>query len=270
MSDIADRMNVSLEERKRAALEPEKREIETLLAELIASTIRPTNRQKFFLREALDNARRGLFQLARQDIEDFHRPESEWSPRAVISDARVEGVNREILQRRLDELRALPPQWPPMFTDFAAWSAEQGALLRRVADGEPINEEVDWGNVIEEIESLGRAQKNELANRIRTVLEHLLRLTASPANDPKPGWRTTIARSRAEIEALLEDSPSLRPLLDEIIAAELPRARKIAAAALAEYGEQPTVPLDQLSFTNDQVLDAWLPEDSSTRGPVRS
>lgn len=80
MSDIADHMNVSFEDRKRAALDPEKREIEKLLTELIGSTIRPTNRQKFFLREALDNARRGLFQLARQDIVDFHRPESEWSP----------------------------------------------------------------------------------------------------------------------------------------------------------------------------------------------
>ncbi len=266
MSEITDRMNVSLEERKRAALQPEKREIEKLLTELIAGTVRPTNRQKFFLREALDNARRGLFQLARQDIEDFHRPESEWSPRAVISDAMVEGVSREILERRLEELRALPPQWPPMFTDFAAWSVEQGALLRRVADGEPINEEVDWGNVIEEIESLGRAQKNELANRIRTVLEHLLRLAASPANDPKPGWRTTIERSRAEIEALLEGSRSLRPLLDEIIATELPRARKVAATALAEYGEQPTVPLDQLSFTKDQVLGVWLPDGNRTQG----
>lgn len=191
-------------------------------------------------------------------------------PRAAISDAMIEGVNREILQRRLEELRALPPQWPPIFTDFAAWSVEQGVLLRRVADGEPINEEVDWGNVIEEIEGLGRAQKNELATRVRAVLEHLRRLTASPANDPNPGWRTTIARSRAEIEALLEDSPSLRPLLDEIIATELPRARKIAATALAEHREQPTVPLDQVSFTKDQVLDAWLPDDSSTQGPLRS
>ena len=148
----------------------------------------------------------------------------------------------------------MPPQWPPMFTDFAAWSAEQGALLRRGADGEPINEEVDWGNVIEEIESWGRSQQNELANGIRTVLEHLLRLDASPANDPRPGWRTTIERSRAEIAALLEASPSLRPRVAAIIARELPRARKIAAAARTEFGEQPTVPLDQLGCTEAEVL----------------
>ena len=38
--------------------------------------------------------------------------------------------------------------------DILAWSDQQSERLRRVAAGERVND-VDWGNVIEEIESLG-------------------------------------------------------------------------------------------------------------------
>jgi hypothetical protein len=64
-------MNDSLEERKRADLEPEKRKIEKIVGDLIRQTTRPTNRQKYFLRQALGNARRGLFQLARSGTHPF-------------------------------------------------------------------------------------------------------------------------------------------------------------------------------------------------------
>jgi hypothetical protein len=249
-------MTVSFEEQQRKAVEPKKREVEQLVEQLLRRNSNLTKRQRFFMKEALDNARCGRFSLAKQDIADFLRPESDWSHLSPVTDEMVEGVNHQLLLHRLDELKAMPPQWPPVFTDFAAWSTQQAALLRLLAVGERLDndEEVDWGNVIEEIESSGRSQQNELASRVRTVLEHLLRHDASPANDPRAGWRSTIERGRADIEKLLEDNPSLRPRLDDIIAAELPRARKIAATTLEEYGEHPRTPLDQLSYTKEQVL----------------
>jgi hypothetical protein len=94
--------------------------------------------------------------------------------------------------------------------------------------------------------------RQELANRVRTVLEHLLRLDASPANNPRAGWRTTIVRSRAEIEILLED-PRLE--LTTVIADELPVARRLAALNLKDHGETPRRPLDQISYTEQQVMD---------------
>jgi hypothetical protein len=42
-------------------------------------------------------------------------------------------------------------------TDILEWSDHQAALLRRVAAGERVNE-VDWPNIIEEVESVGREQ----------------------------------------------------------------------------------------------------------------
>jgi hypothetical protein len=139
-------------------------------------------------------------------------------------------------------------------TDIVAWADQQAdALHRRAAN------EIDWDNVAEEIEGVGRSQEQELANRIRTVLEHLLRLEASPAKDPRAGRQITIVRSRADIANLLKGSRTLRASLGAVIADELPVAREIAALALAAYGEAPRVLLDQLSYTEEQVLGPWLP-----------
>ncbi len=61
-------------------------------------------------------------------------------------------------------------------TDLLLWSERQAALLRRAAAGERVNDQVDWENVAEEIESLGKSDRRELTNRIRTILTHLIKL----------------------------------------------------------------------------------------------
>ena len=43
-------------------------------------------------------------------------------------------------------------------TDILIWSERQGELLRRLARGERVNDQVDWENVVEEVESVGRDQ----------------------------------------------------------------------------------------------------------------
>lgn len=47
-------------------------------------------------------------------------------------------------------------------TDVLLWSERQAALLRRMGAGERVNDQVDWPNVAEEIESLGRSDKREM------------------------------------------------------------------------------------------------------------
>ena len=52
-----------------------------------------------------------------------------------------------------------------------------------------VNEtELDWPNIAEAIESLGKAAAREFANRVSTILIHLMNLAASPAIDPRIGW----------------------------------------------------------------------------------
>jgi hypothetical protein len=75
--------------------------------------------------------------------------------------------------------------------DFYAWSRQQAALLR---DGRFA--ELDLGHLIEEVDDLGGALKRSVRSRIGTIIEHLLKLEHSPAQDPRGGWYDTVITQR--------------------------------------------------------------------------
>ncbi|HEY1935891.1 MAG TPA: DUF29 domain-containing protein [Acetobacteraceae bacterium] len=143
--------------------------------------------------------------------------------------------------------------------DLAVWAESQARALRDAGHA-GTNLPIDWDNVAEEIESLGRSQGRELASRIRTILLHLMKLQGSPAVEPGAGWRETIQEQRSEIEAVLADSPSLRPTISSVIDRELDKAKRSAELALAGYGEQPRVDLRNLRYTAEQVMGDWFPD----------
>lgn len=147
-------------------------------------------------------------------------------------------------------------------TDLLSWSERQATLLRRRAAGERVNDvEPDWPNIAEEIESVGRAERSTLTSHVGAVIEHLLKLEASPSIAPCAGWKETIIRTRIAIDDVLQDSPSLRPSLDAIIARAHGQRRRLVAALLLLHNELPRVALEQLGYTADQVLGTWLPAD---------
>ena len=148
-------------------------------------------------------------------------------------------------------------------TDVYAWSERQGALLRRLAAGERVNDaDLDWPNIADEIESVGRSEGSALSGHIGNVLEHLIKLQISPATEPRAGWKETILRGRSEAEELLRDSPSLRLSLGDIIARRLPTSRRLAVAALDAHGERPSMDPNLLTFDEAQVLGEWFPNAS--------
>src|ERR1017187_9370055 len=111
--------------------------------------------------------------------------------------------------------------------DILAWSENQAALLRRLATGERVNNSIDWANVVEEIESVGRSERAALASHVRVIVEYLTKLQVSPAIAPRAGWRESVRQARAAVAELLEASPSLRRTLHDVIAREMPRARSL-------------------------------------------
>jgi hypothetical protein len=146
-------------------------------------------------------------------------------------------------------------------TDIVTWSEQQAELLRRRAAGELVNDaEIDWPNVAEEIEDVGHSQRDALENRIATVLLHLFRLEASPATDPRAGWRETVREQRRGIQRVLKRNPALRQLVATIINDEMTGARDDARASLADYNEEPRVDMAGVTFTEEQVLGPWLPD----------
>lgn len=94
--------------------------------------------------------------------------------------------------------------------DFYLWTQITAEQLK-----ENKFNEIDITNLIEEIESMGRSEKRELKSRLIVLLMHLLKWHYQPEKRSE-SWRSTITEQRICIEGLLEDSPSLKPLLSEV------------------------------------------------------
>ena len=76
--------------------------------------------------------------------------------------------------------------------DFYAWAKAQADLLRagRYSD-------LDLEHLIEEVDDLGESLYRSGRSRIRTIIEHLLKLEHSPAPNPRTGWVETSLRTPA-------------------------------------------------------------------------
>lgn len=95
--------------------------------------------------------------------------------------------------------------------DFVAWCEETAAKLKiRDIDN------LDFDNLIEEIESLGRSERRELKNRLMVLLTHILKRMYVNSLEKFNGWELTIIEQRRQIKSLLQDSPSLKPYLAQI------------------------------------------------------
>ncbi len=138
-------------------------------------------------------------------------------------------------------------------TDFYEWCLETAALIRdRKFD------EIDWENVAEEIESMGRRDKREVHSRLKVLIMHLLKWQAQPNHKHRPSWRATIDELRSHLELVLKDSPSLRRMLDEDLPAIYPHAVR---KATRETGLPSAFFPKICPFTTEQILnDDFFPE----------
>ena len=96
--------------------------------------------------------------------------------------------------------------------DILLWSERQAALLRRVAAGDPVNERPDWGNIIEEVESVGRGDLRAVRSLLLQALVHRLKAEAWPASPSVAAWEADARLFR--IQARDAFSPSMRQRLD--------------------------------------------------------
>ncbi|MGK7892430.1 MAG: DUF29 domain-containing protein [Xenococcus sp. (in: cyanobacteria)] len=96
-------------------------------------------------------------------------------------------------------------------SDFALWIEDTVKKLKAKNI-----EDLDWENLIEEVESLGKRDKRELKSRLITLFEHLLKCIYVPVLDCYRGWEVTISRTQQELTQILEDSPSLRNYLVQV------------------------------------------------------
>lgn len=134
--------------------------------------------------------------------------------------------------------------------DFYAWTQEQADLLRA---GNLSGLDVE--NLLEEIESMGISEKRELRRHLARLLQHLLKWNYQPERRTT-SWKSTIREQRDEIAALLDDSPSIRPLAVAVLAKAYDQGRQWAIDETGIQGFPDVCP-----FTLEQALDSgYLPE----------
>lgn len=144
--------------------------------------------------------------------------------------------------------------------DFYAWTREQASAMRDAASA-GANLPVDWANVAEEIEGMGRSDLRALLSHVARVIEHLLKLEHSPATDPRSGWEQSVAYQRQDALAILRDSPSLRGKLSGSLPDSYRQGRRFAVLGLArDRGiPEPHLPED-CPYTIEAILDEdWWP-----------
>ena len=137
-------------------------------------------------------------------------------------------------------------------TDILRWSEQQGELLRRRAAGELVNDvELDWPNLAEEVESVGRSQLFAVQSLLRQALINMLKADAWPSSSGVPHWLAEARRFRDDAAEAF--APSMRQRID------LPglyiKARRATPGTIDGQGPLP------MSETCPVTLDDLLADD---------
>jgi hypothetical protein len=137
-------------------------------------------------------------------------------------------------------------------SDFHEWATRSAEMLRAGTV-----EEAELGHIAEEIESMGIGQRRERLSRVRVLLIHLLKWRLQPGLR-SASWRATINARRREGADLLDQMPSLRPVL-------LAGFEKTYARAVADAADETGLPKEEFPsacpFTLEPVLNLEFPPE---------
>lgn len=156
-----------------------------------------------------------------------------------------------------------PPKGPDYDDDFYAWTQHQAAVLREMS---VTDNRFDRENVAEEIETLGRSERDAVRSQVRRIIEHFLKLQYSPATQPRSCWMRSINDARNILGDKL--SATLRRDLEAHFAALYDDARYDAELALQEFGEEGAAQrfLEICPYSLDEILaKRWYPEPMENR-----
>ncbi|MBD2437494.1 DUF29 domain-containing protein [Nostoc sp. FACHB-110] len=131
-------------------------------------------------------------------------------------------------------------------SDFVAWCERTVAQLKaKDVDN------LDFDNLIEEIESLGKSERREMRNRLLVLIAHILKRMYVNSPENFNGWEVTIVEQRKQLKGLLKDSPSLKPYLTQIFPEVYTDALDIVAV---EYKQTEFPDTWQFDFEIDSLL----------------
>jgi hypothetical protein len=111
----------------------------------------------------------------------------------------------------------------PYDADFYKWTLVQAKLLKNQEF-----DKVDIENIIEEIESLGRSQRDKLQSHLEVYFMHLLKWQYQSNNRSK-SWELSIKNSKMKAKQALQENPSLKSKLESLANKAYSYARRDAA-----------------------------------------
>lgn len=112
----------------------------------------------------------------------------------------------------------------PVYDDDAyGWAMAQAAFLR-----ERRFDTIDWDNVAEEIESMGKKELRSAESALRIVLMHHLKWQHQPLFRSR-SWAGSIREHLRRFDRIISENPSLAPKLEQILHAAYEDAKFEAA-----------------------------------------
>ena len=143
-------------------------------------------------------------------------------------------------------------------SDFYLWTQHQAAALREAARTR-LNASIDWENVAEEIESVGRSDRHKIESLTSQIIVHLLKLSVATRSEPRAGWQSEILAWRIRLKRMLRENPSLRAGFADTVASEWNDAFRQAETDLLLFGDIGSRGDPRLRgiahFTSEQILD---------------
>ena len=116
--------------------------------------------------------------------------------------------------------------------------------------------DVDWADVAEELEDIGKRERRALRSRLARLQAHLLKWSYQPERrrSSEHSWRATIEHARDSARELIEENPSLKPQLQELLS-------KAYRDALAQVVGETNLPKETFPAASPWSLDQVLDED---------
>lgn len=161
--------------------------------------------------------------------------------------------------------------------DTYTWAMQQAEALRRRNFAA-----IDWENLIEEVEDIGRCERRTWTSHCKNLVEHMLKLEWRDPGEPETGprWIDTVHNARISMRETIEDNPGLLSQRPEMLGRAWVRGRNTAVVGLATYEVGATVGSDfrnaccrwekqlpaECPYTVEQIEDLyWWPEGISRK-----
>ena len=137
--------------------------------------------------------------------------------------------------------------------DFCLWLETTAELLKNRQ-----LENLDYDNLIEEIEAMGRSEKHSLDSNLIVVLMHLLKYKYQPQKRSR-SWLSSIFEHRRRLIKAFKTSPSLKRYYQEVF-------DECYQYAVKQASIETGLPLNSFPntspFTREETLDFdFLPQD---------